>query len=380
MTELSHEELIHLQSKLEDRLAEFADTELRHVTTRISADEGHAAAARYLTRPSKRLLGMAFLHTARTLNAPGSETDHIAIATALEIRHGAILLHDDIVDRDTHRGGQPTAHTALIPAFGTDEARSAALFLGDALAALAPLPLLRSALPATTRLKLTDIFTATTAQVAAGQTEQLHLDTAVAPEEVTEDDILRVHAGQFAPYLLCSLHLALALAGHRAVHRDRVTTDLSPMCQAYQVHNDLNGYQELTRVLATGDDHGAVLTLANTSDLARRRLTLLAHTAHRLAPPAHRERLRGFLHGDTDDALATITQLIADSRAPEHVARRILELHQQARVLIEGDTDLPAATRAALAATVQYMTDLYDPDTITSRLYLRARHDLHTAN
>ncbi|MBY8889248.1 hypothetical protein K7472_31050 [Streptomyces sp. PTM05] len=151
------------------------------------------------------------------------------------------------------------------------------------------------------------------------------------------------------------------------------------MCQAYHVHNDLTGYQELVRVLATRDDEGAVLTLANTSDLARRRLTLLAHTVHRLAPPPDRRWLHAFLTGLTDDDLVSITGLIADTGVPDHITFRVPELHQQTRGLLDADARLPAALRTALAATVRYMGDLYDADTPTSRLYLQARDDLALA-
>ncbi|MFE5092247.1 polyprenyl synthetase family protein [Streptomyces sp. NPDC056638] len=97
-----------------------------------------------MIRPSKRLLGMAFRHAAHIFNAdarhPTPDTRHQpadlnAVAAALEIRHGTILLHDDIVDGDTVRDGHPIAHHALPAAFGTQEAPSAALFAGNILAA-----------------------------------------------------------------------------------------------------------------------------------------------------------------------------------------------------------------------------------------------------
>ena len=156
----------------------------------------------------------------------------VAIAAALEIRHGAILLHDDIVDGDTRRGGQPTAHHALAEPFGP-EATSAALFTGDVLAGIAPLPILRCELPPGLRARLTEIVQRTTAEVAAGQTEQLHLDAVQDPRTVTQDAILRIHSGQFAPYLLCSLHLAAALAEHDDTFLERIAGAGIPLCQAF---------------------------------------------------------------------------------------------------------------------------------------------------
>jgi geranylgeranyl pyrophosphate synthase len=370
-------DLVQWQLHLESVLAHFADTDLRQATARISDPAVHAAAAVYITRPSKRLLGMAFLHAAHALGQSAHDDDLVAVAAALEVRHGAILLHDDIVDGDTRRGGQPTAHHALTEPFGP-EAASAALFAGDVLAGIAPLPILRSALPAGLRARLTEIVQRTTAEVAAGQTEQLHLDAVQDPRAVTQDTILRIHSGQFSPYLLCSLHLAAALAEHDDTVLERVTEAGIPLCQAFQVQNDLAGFRELARLLEREEAADSALTLANTSDLARRRRTVLVRAALDHLPRAHRERLLGYLNG-ADDDLAAIAGLIHDSRAEDICAGLVIDLQIQARERITTDPHLPAAVRTALSATFGYMTALYDPASPTSRLYLQARPELQSA-
>ncbi|MER8160197.1 polyprenyl synthetase family protein [Streptomyces sp. NPDC094472] len=372
------QDLIRWQQQLEQFLAHFADTDLRRATTRISDPAAHEAAAMYVTRPSKRLLGMAFLHTAHALHHQDDihDDDLTAIAAALEIRHGAILLHDDIVDGDTIRGGQPTAHHALIPSFG-DEARSAALFAGDVLAGLAPLPILRTALPQPLRVRLAELFQHTTALVAAGQTEQLHLDTRQDPGRVTEADILRIHAGQFAPYLLCSLHLAGALAELDDADLDRITEAGIPLCQGFQVQNDVAGFRELARVQEQGEQTNSALTLANTSDLARRRRTALVRAALDRLPSDQHARMLAYLNGGDDD-LTAIVDLIEQSKAADCCAGLILELQAQSRERITAETHLPVDVRTALHATFRYMTALYDPTSHESRLYLEARPDLET--
>ncbi|TLQ38953.1 polyprenyl synthetase family protein [Streptomyces marianii] len=373
------EQLIYWQQQLEEALARFADTDLRQATARASTPQVHDAAAAYLIRPSKRLLGMAFLHAAHTLSADTDihPDDLTTIAAALEIRHGAILLHDDIVDGDTTRGGHPTAHHALTAAFGTAEASSAALFAGDILAGLAPLPILQTSLPSPLRARLAELFQHTTAHVAAGQTEQLHLDVRQDPEAVSEADILRIHAGQFAPYLLCSIQLAAALAGLDDDALHRITQAGIPLCQGFQVQNDLAGYTELARVLADDADTTETLTLANTSDLARRRRTVLVRAALDRLSGVKRRRLLAYLDG-TDDDLVAIVGIIEASGAARHCTGLITDLHSQARERIATDPQLPPAARTALSATWGYMTALYDPASPTSSLYLQARSDLQT--
>lgn len=373
------QDLIRWQQQLEQFLTHFADTDLRQATARISDPAVHDAAAVYVTRPSKRLLGMAFLHAVHVIDHQDDirDDDLTAIAAALEIRHGAILLHDDIVDGDTIRGGQPTAHHALIPSFGS-EARSAALFAGDVLAGLAPLPILRTTLPEAVRVRLAELFQHTTALVAAGQTEQLRLDARQDPGHVTEADILRIHAGQFAPYLLCSLHLAGALAGLDDADLDRITEAGIPLCQDFQVQNDVAGFRELARVQAQDEQTSSALTLANTSDLARRRRTALVRTALDRLPSDQHARMLAYLNGGDDD-LTAIIELVEQSKAADCCAGLILELQAQSRERITADTHLSVNVRTALHATFRHITALYDPTSPESRLYLEARPDLTPA-
>lgn len=146
---LAKPDLIALQRDLETSLTRFAETELPEAVTGATEPAVYEAARSYLARPSKRLLGMTFLVAYHALSGPSAEHEPghlLAVATALEIRHAGILLHDDIVDGDVVRGGQSTAHHALAASSFSTEGRSAAIFVGDLLAALAPLPILHSGL------------------------------------------------------------------------------------------------------------------------------------------------------------------------------------------------------------------------------------------
>lgn len=198
---LAKSDLIGLQRDLELSLVRFAENELRETVTDVTEPAVYLAARAYLIRPSKRLLGMAFMVAYHALS--GSSIEHeskhlLAVATALEIRHAGILLHDDIVDGDMVRGGQPTAHQALSSCSFSVEGRNAAIFVGDLLAALAPLPILCSGLDNLEKVQLVDVMLTLTARVAAGQTEQLYLDTVCDVEDVNEPDILRVHSANFS--------------------------------------------------------------------------------------------------------------------------------------------------------------------------------------
>jgi geranylgeranyl diphosphate synthase type I len=376
MPQLDDETLIDLQQQLETNLASFTDHELRTATARISDPQVHQAAGLYVTRPSRRLPGMAFLHAAYAFDqaADHEPDDLMKVAAALEIRHAAVLLHDDIVDGDILRGGQPTAHHALAPLFGETESRSAALFAGDILAATAPLPILNSGLPDTLRLRMTKLFQNRTALVAAGQVEQLHLDVLRDPLEITEPAVLSVHTGQFVPYLLLSLELAAVLCDLDDSALTAIREAGTPLCAAFQVQNDLNGYTELVRTLHSGADTRTALTLANTSDLARRRTVLALAALDRLSP-THRAQLAAYLTG-TPMELRTVVKLIESTDATDHCHALIHDLQQQALRRITREPRLPANVRIGLRDTFTYMRALYDPISTTSSLYLRARPEL----
>jgi len=354
----------------------FAETDLRAALIDVTEPTVYNTAKSYLTRVSKRLLGMAFLLAYRAL-APHSKHrpgDLLAVATALEVRHAAILLHDDIVDGDTMRGGQPTAHHALAASPFAGEGASAAIFTGDLLAALAPLPILRSGLRPREKMRLSDAMLTLTAQVAAGQTAQLYLDTACDLDATDEERILAVHASNFHPYLNCSIHLAADLAGTDGDTATRITTAAIPIAQGFQVQNDLAGFTELHRQLVSGNSEA--LTFANTSDVSRRRRTTLMRAALDQLTGTRRKRLLAYLRGDAAD-LEEVIALVRASGAFEHCAGLIASLFADARDRLASDAQLPPEVRDALGDVWQYMLDLYDTDSDVSRLYLHARADPH---
>ncbi len=378
---LAEQDLIALQCDLETSLTRFADTKLHEAVTDVTEPAVHEAARAYLTRPSKRLLGMTFLVAYYELSGPSAEHEPrhlLAVATALEIRHAGILLHDDIVDGDVVRGGQPTAHHALAASSFNTEGRNAAIFVGDLLAALAPLPILHSGLPPFEKVRLVDAMLTLTARVAAGQTEQLYLDTACDIEDINEPDILRVHAANFSPYLNCSINLATELTGIENDITQWILASAVPIGQGFQIQNDLAGFTELDKQLTSGNPN--TLTLANTSDLARRRCTTLVRAALDRLTGADRTQLLTYLGGDDSIDIKDIVDVIRTSGALAHCDTLITNLFTQARCNIAAAPHLPPEIRNALAVIWQYMFDLYDPGSEVSRLYLQARPSIQESN
>ncbi|WP_141726777.1 hypothetical protein [Streptomyces niveus] len=120
------------------------------------------------------------------------------------------------------------------------------------------------------------------------------------------------------------------------------------------------------------------LTLANTSDLARRRRTVLVRAALTRLPAGDHQRLTAYRTG-THTPLPTVINLIDASGAAAHCTTLITRLHAQSRENISSDPELPPAVRASLTTTWDYMRSLYDTASPISRLYLAARPDLNAA-
>jgi geranylgeranyl diphosphate synthase, type I len=367
--------IVGWQFGLEDRLARFAADDLVDLFAPVSDSRIREAAAAYLTRPSRRLLGLGFLVQYHALSpaAPVPSADLTDIAAALEIRHAAILLHDDIVDGDTHRGGQPTAWHALAGIFGAN-AQGAAIFAGDVLAAAFLLPLLDTSLPATMRAELARTTLILTAKTGAGQCQQLYTDTALPIAQADENRVLAAHAANFSPYLHCSTWLAVTLADLPAEIARCIMHAAIPMATAFQIQNDIAGFTELERILASGNPRS--LTLANTSDLARRRRTTLMTAALATLNGGKRQALARYLAGEADIPLREIAALIREARAVEHCITLTTNLLATSHARLRDDPGLPPRIKHAVADTWQFMTGLYDPASPLSRLYLKARPDL----
>ncbi len=152
-------------------------------------------------RPGK-LLRPALVHLSALAAAPlvGAEPpgagERLAdAALALELVHGASLVHDDILDDETERRGVPALHGV----WGT----KTALLVGDALYARA-FGLLAGCLPPPLLMRVTQMIEAMC---------QAEIDAAQTPGDLTVDQYLAILDGKTAGLMAVSCQLGAALAG-----------------------------------------------------------------------------------------------------------------------------------------------------------------------
>ncbi len=242
----------------------------------------------FVLRPgSKRL--RAFLVYAGYWFAGGREAARVRrLAVAVELCHAALLIHDDIADRDLRRRGGPTVHAALRAvsprrANAEQYSQAQAMLLGSLLAIWARQLVLSSNDSArTTRalaLRIEDLMEVT----HRGEI----LDVLLGERSVaTREQILRVYKAKTARY---TVEAPLQLGALAAGASPRMLRFLSrygrPLGIAFQLQDDILGTFGSSRAIGK----------STTTDLEQGKKTLLFDAGLRLSRGRNRVRLRALL-------------------------------------------------------------------------------------
>jgi geranylgeranyl diphosphate synthase type I len=271
--------------------------------------------------------------SARTVRGP----DHLAAAAAaaVELVHDFSLLHDDVMDGDTHRRHQPTAWVV----FGA----GAAIVSGDALFALAIELILESGSPRT--LDAVRLLNGSVRELIEGQALDLEFEHRT---DVTLAECERMAAGKTAALLECASSLGALLCGAGDEDVECLRRFGRELGMAFQLVDDALGIWGDTRT--TGKP---VL-----SDLRARKKTLPITVALRSDAPGLTD-FRALMSSDPGEA---VPEAMFDTAARElreagyhdwviNEARRRLALAEK---LLEG-LDAPQEVKADLVALARFV-------------------------
>lgn len=251
-------------------LAEFFEDRIRRATP---LTEHYALLWQRLARSSeggKRLRPRLLLNTHRAFGGEHPE-DATTAAAAFELLHTALLLHDDVIDRDLSRRGRPNV-SAEFAGDATDRnlSQAAAVAWGDASGILGGDLLLSAAHTLAARVRpevraeLAAIIDESLFRAAAG--EQDDVAFGLGTTSATPERVVRMMENKTAGYSFAApLRAGAALAGageHAPAELDRVGIALGVL---YQLRDDLIGVFGDTR--RTGK--------STTSDLRQGKRTLL---------------------------------------------------------------------------------------------------------
>lgn len=263
----------------------------------------------------------------------GKNIDEIApVGVAWELLHGAMLVHDDIIDRDEIRHGHPNIdrrYQDIYAEYGQKDtkhyASMSALMSGDLLISMSQHVVLESALTAEQKIAMLGHLNDAMFTVIGG--ELMDTETALLPAEVT--DPRKIAAYKTAGY---SVELPLAsgahLAGASRQEIDKLVALGTKLGIAYQLIDDLLG--------SFGND--AETGKPVDSDIREKKHTTLAQEAFERTKDAMHDRLVELFaedHEITDAEVEEVRQIFIDSGAQEAVQQEARELSDAAYVAVD---------------------------------------------
>lgn len=215
----------------------------------------HSVLGGKLLRP-RLLVGAFDALTSDTETESGLREQALRIAAAIELLHFAFLLHDDVIDEDVLRRGEPnligqllhegsetaSAQPTTPHAEGHERrlhwARSNGILMGDLMLAAAHQVFARAALSPSTRLRLLDLLDYTVVESVAGEQSDVGLGDGIIASELSA--VLEMTRLKTATY---SFELPLRAAAILAGSSDAVETALVAVSRhlgaAFQLQDDL---------------------------------------------------------------------------------------------------------------------------------------------
>lgn len=245
----------------------------------------------------------------------------VSLAAAQEILHVALLIHDDIIDRQLVRRGQPNIAGRYTKTYGDAHlAMSAALLAGDLCISVAYQLLAAAQLKEPTQAEVFKLFGRAIHEVAGGQL----IDMESAIRTYTTSDALRVAHYKTASYSFegpLAIGAVAAGAGEHAVEQIRQFGQHTGL--AFQLVDDLLGMY--------GEDEE--IGKSSLADLREGKQTALITMARELAPSQEVTYLEQALgNADADrPMLSRVREILESSGARGKVEELVDEHGGQAR-------------------------------------------------
>ena len=271
------------------------------------------------------------------------------LAVSFELLHTAFLIHDDVIDRDTMRRGEPNVAARFAGrarAHGADDrvsaiwGETAAVLAGDLALSRAHREIATLAIDTDRRAALLDILDRAVFVSAAGElADVVHAGTADPPRV---DRVLATLEQKTAVYSFeCPLAAGAVLAGADAPAVGALARFGRLVGVAFQIADDILG--------VFGDP--AVTGKSAASDLREGKQTALtAHAATTDAWPAISARLGD---PDLDEGAAQLMRVALRECGALEAARRLADEHVTLARLELDTADLPGTLKAELGELAQ---------------------------
>ncbi len=304
--------------------------------------------AAFVCRPGKRLRPLLFL-LAHGVFAGGEAVsrDLLAVGTSLELLHGFILVHDDIIDRAECRRGQPSLHRVIegrLTAY-SDKARvggNLAIVLGDILFALAQKCLLESGLDPAMKARLGVLVLGCMVETGFGEAADIIHGTRDV-SKVSLPEIEQMYLLKTTRYTIeCPLAMAAILVGAGDAELAAIARIAQPAGLAFQIQNDLREFSRFE-----------VSDSQTPDDISEGKKTFLMRTAFALLNEADRGLLQMCLGNGpaTEAKVSKARELVAKSGAIGRLTRTMDDLFAQADREVVG-AGFPAEVKLGLGELI----------------------------
>jgi Geranylgeranyl pyrophosphate synthase len=258
----------------------------------------------------------------------GKLADILPAAVAQELLHSAMLIHDDIIDRDTFRYGVsniPGQYNALYAPFISDDAEryhmslSAGILAGDILLSDAHRMLRSVNLPNELVDLATEILSRSVFEVVGG--ELLDTEVSFLPSGLINAEIIAKF--KTASYSFTGpLTMGATLAGASEGELYLLTQLSEKLGIGYQLRDDILG--------VFGDESKTGKSASN--DIIEGKRTFLIEQFEAIATAEQSKRFFEIFHhtDPTRNELEEARQLLITTGAKDHVEQRIITLHEAA--------------------------------------------------
>lgn len=286
------------------------------------------------------------------LGAGGEEPERAARASiSYELLHNYLLIHDDIMDRDELRRGQPTVWKSFLDHYVKCElerhdAESLAMAAGDLAETYATEALIDAGFdPETTVLAVKELH-----EIAerTGYGQVLDISLEFLPiGDVREEDVLRVHELKTAKYTLEGpLHLGARLAGAEEDVFKAYSDYAIPVGIAFQLQDDIIG--------VFGDEKKTGKPVG--SDIREGKRTLLIVKAYENATPAQRKLIKAVLGREsaTPEEIEEIKDIIVETGALDY-CKQLMEKLVEEGVASLRDAPVEEGVKGVLAELAEYI-------------------------
>jgi geranylgeranyl pyrophosphate synthase len=257
----------------------------------------------------------------------------LPIAAAQELLHVGLLIHDDIIDRDTIRygvdnidGSYRKLYEALVGKTGerTHYAQSAAMLAGDLLLTGAQQLMLESDIEPARIIEVQKILGTGIFEVIGGEL----IDTESAFREagtISAETIARYKTASYS--FVTPLLIGAVLAGATEEDQAKVREFAEAVGVAFQLRDDLIG--------VFGDE--AVTGKSTTGDIREGKRSFLIEQFYLRADEQQRAEFEQFFGKSdiTSEGVEKVRQLLIDSGARQNVEETISELEVKARTALE---------------------------------------------